>query len=124
MLRKVTVFSLSLIGFLLLENNSFSQEEGGSAEKTPEDIIVQKDSSIVFESGDVDHILPPVNTPFNIPSSENQKRISVSPNPGQNQPINEKLSHDSPAKVKESKQDFSFNIIYYLIYKFKQVDNW
>lgn len=123
MLRKVTVFSLSLIGFLLFENNSFAQEEGGSTERTPEDIIVQKDSLIVFESGDVDHIIPPVNTPFNIPSSETQKRISVTSTPPQNQPVNEKLSHDGSAKVKESKQDFSFNIIYYLIYKFKQVDN-
>ena len=106
---------------MLVEHNSFSQEEGGSVEKAPEEIIIQKDSSIVFEGGDVDHIMPSVNTPFNIPSTDSQKKAN--PTPIQLLPNGEKHSPESQPKVKESKQDFSFNIIYYLIYKFKQVDN-
>lgn len=106
---------------MLVEQNSFSQEEGGQGEKVPEEVVVRQDSSIVFESGDVEHIVQPAKTPFNIPTSEAQKRPALTPINAQ--PTGEKATPESQIKPKETKQDFSFNIIYYLIYKFKQVDN-
>lgn len=121
MYRKITVFSLCLIGIVLVEQNSFSQEEGGQGERVPEEAVVRQDSTIVFENGDVEYIVQPAKTPFNIPTSETQKRPASTPI--NSQTSGEKSSPESQIKPKETKQDFSFNIIYYLIYKFKQVDN-
>ncbi|WP_420388477.1 hypothetical protein [Roseivirga sp.] len=120
MFRKASIISLCLVSFLLVEHNSFAQEEGGPIDKSQEEVVVQQDSSIVFESGEVEHISMPTTTPFNIPSPDLSKKPAATTN---NTPAVDKTSHDGEPKAKETKQDFSFNIIYYLIYKFKQVDN-
>ncbi|NVJ46861.1 MAG: hypothetical protein HWE21_05130 [Cytophagia bacterium] len=120
MIRKISTFSLCMVALLLAGHSALAQEEGGGEGKPHEEIIVLKDSSIIYESGEGEQILQPVATPFNIPVKENQKKNGIIPTQ-ENSLI--KPTQENQVKPKETKQDFSFNIIYYLIYKFKQVDN-
>lgn len=119
MIRKITTLSLCIAALIMLKQKSFAQEEGGTVDKTHEEIAAQKDSALVFESGEIEQLIQPTATPFNIPVKESQKKSSTSP---AIEVLSEK-SVNGQVKSKETKQDFSFNIIYYLIYKFKQVDN-
>ncbi|PWL29995.1 hypothetical protein [Roseivirga spongicola] len=118
MIRKVTIFSLTMVALLLVEQNVFAQEEGGVDDKTSDEIITQKDSALIFESGEMEQIVQPTATPFNIPVKEPKRNATPMLENTINRPIQE-----GEIKPKENKQDFSFNIIYYLLYKFKQVDN-
>lgn len=116
MARKITVFTLSILGIFILNESAFAQEEGGSVDKS--EVTIPIDSAINFDKIDSERISEPVSTPFNIPASELLKRKTPFTSPE-----NDKTLLEGQSKVKENKQEFSFNIIYYLIYKFKQVDN-
>lgn len=119
MIRRITLIALSLIGIFSL-NNAFAQE-GGAPDKAEENQpIAVSDSSMVFEDFDTEHLNEPVSTPFNIPLKKVQKNTQQR-NTETNQISG--LASEGDVEVKDSKQEFSFNIIYYLIYKFKQVDN-
>lgn len=121
MARKISLITLSLLGIFILNEGVFAQEGGGTEEKSEVIIpIVSVDSSIVFDRQATDQISEqPVSTPFNIPASELLKSKPTGSVPSEG----DKLTPEGQNKVKENKQEFSFNIIYYLIYKFKQVDN-
>ena len=121
MAPKITLITLSILGIFILNEGAFAQEEGGTEEKSEVIIpIVPVDSSIVYDRQGTDQAFEqPVSTPFNIPVSELLKTKPSGSIPSET----DKLVPEGQNKVKENKQEFSFNIIYYLIYKFKQVDN-
>lgn len=119
MARKFTLITLSILGIFIMNGSAFAQEEGGSEDKSEVNSpLVTVDSLIVFEKNDRSFETP-VSTPFNIPNKEliKSKPSGFVPSEG------DKTVPEGQNKVKETKQEFSFNIIYYLIYKFKQVDN-
>lgn len=117
--RKISLYSFTLLALLLSGTSVFAQEEGSSNDKEQGEVIIPQDSSIIYESGDYEQIVHPTPTPFNIPVKESQRKNTT---PLLENSVSKPLA-EGEMKPKDAKQDFSFNIIYYLIYKFKQVDN-
>lgn len=121
MLKKVTVFVAACVfGLCFMGIDANAQEEGGIEER--EEVIVVSPDSTNAEAA------PQENKPEvidgNIPVSSDElptSRPAVDQRPIQRPLIPIKDDSDKQ-KVKESKPDISFNILYYLIYKFKQVD--
>lgn len=122
MLKKVTVLVLScFVGLCFTSVAAFAQE--GGEEDPEEEVIVNTDSSsteVLLEEGKPE----PVNDvlrgqPEDTPTTTPKPVIidSVIPK-GSTTPAN----NSDKSKVKDGKSDVSFNIFYYLFYKFKHVD--
>ncbi|GHE57823.1 MULTISPECIES: hypothetical protein [Roseivirga] len=120
MAQKISVFTLCLLGIAFLNQAALAQEEGGSVDKTENVQVSPVDSLSTMERGEQESVSEPVTTPFNIPSNELRK---TKPQPVNKVNTGDKTTPEGQVKPKENKQEVSFNIIYYLIYKFKQVDN-
>ncbi len=118
MIRKITLLTSFLLSVFAI--NSAVAQEGGAPEKTVEDVIeVVQDSALVYQEAIENETLSePITSPFNIPFSSLKKDSPIL-----EKESNLKLNEEGENITKEPKQEFSFNIIYYLIYKFKQVDN-
>ena len=121
MLKKVTVFvTACVLGLFFMGIDANAQEEGGTEER--EDVIVISPDSTNAEAAPQENKPEVIDGNIRVPSDE----LPTS-RPATNQRLIQKpegLIKDSSdkQKVKESKPDISFNILYYLIYKFKQVD--
>ncbi|MBO3699959.1 hypothetical protein [Roseivirga sp. E12] len=120
MLKKVTVLVVTCFIGLCFTNVAAYAQEGGE-EDPEEEVVVRSDSSnteVLLEEGKPE---PTTNDVFKIPSEDSPSAskpiviegIAPKTIPA---PVN------SEKKVKDGKSDVSFNIFYYLFYKFKQVD--
>lgn len=119
MLKKVTVFATTcLIGLCSMSINAQAQEEGGTEERE-EVVVAIPDSSnteIILEENKPETL----NDSFRIPAEEipATKPINNSVAPK----VTPATNSTDKVKPKEGKSEVSFNILYYLIYKFKHVD--
>ncbi len=122
MLKKVTVLvTTCFIGLCFTSVAAFAQE--GGEEDPEEEVIINTDSSsteILLEeskpepTGDVLRGLPedaPTTTPKPIIIDRVSPKVVTPP-----------ANNSEKAKTKDGKSDVSFNIFYYLFYKFKHVD--
>lgn len=118
MLKKVTVLVVTCCVGLCFTNQKAQAQEGGAEER--EEVIISSDSSsieILLEENKTQ----PVNESLRAPSIETP---SVRPNilPSTTlKPIIVPASNEK-SKVKDAKSEVSFNLLYYLFYKFKHVD--
>ncbi len=99
--------------------NAQAQEEGGTEEEREEGVIVSSDSSnreVILEENKPE----PLNE-FRVPAEELPDAKPINGVPQKATPVSD--GPDKPKiKEKEGKSGVSFNILYYLIYKFKHVD--
>lgn len=121
MLKKVTVFVATCVfGLFFMGIDAKAQEEGGTEER--EDVIaVSPDTSNI-------EVTPHENKPeiidgnMKVPSDELPATRPILNNRSIQKPETVIKDGSDKQKIKESKPDISFNILYYLIYRFKQVD--
>lgn len=120
MLKKVTVLVVTcFIGLTFTSQNALAQE--GGAEDPEEEVIVSADSSSTEVLVEEDKPQP-VEESFRIPAEETPAPKPIVIDGITPKSITLPSSNTEKTKVKDGKSDVSFNILYYLFYKFKHVD--
>lgn len=122
MLKKVTVLVVTCCIGLCFTSQKAQAQEGGAEERGEEEVIISPDSSSVETLLEEDKIQPvneSLEAPSNeIPSTSIRPNILLGTSP---KPVITPVSTEK-SKVKDAKSDVSFNLLYYLFYKFKHVD--
>lgn len=119
MLKKVTVLVVTCCIGLCFTSQKAQAQEGGAEERGEEEVIISPDSSSVetlLEENKTQPVGESVVPADDIPSSRPNILRGTSPKPVVTPVSTEK------SKVKDAKSDVSFNLLYYLFYKFKHVD--
>lgn len=120
MLKKVTVLVVTCCIGLCFTSQKAQAQEGGVEEREEEEVIMNSDSSSIEALLEEDKSQA-VNESLRTPSIESP---TIRPNILER--INTKPvfvpSSTEKSKVKDAKSDVSFNLLYYLFYKFKHVD--
>lgn len=119
MLKKVTVLVVTCCIGLCFTSQKAQAQEGGAEEREEGEVIISADSSNIETLLEEDKAQP-VNESIipsdEIPSTRPNILLGTSP-----KSIVVPVSIEK-TKVKDAKSDVSFNLLYYLFYKFKHVD--
>lgn len=118
MLKKVTVLVVTCFIGLGFSSQKALAQEGG--EEREEEVIINTDSSNIDVQPEETMGLPSSES-IRIPANEIPSVKPLLIDRQNNKPILLPTEGEKP-KVKETKSDVSFNLLYYLFYKFKHVD--